>query len=370
MTTTPTIIYIGHSRLHRDRANLIQTLHTVAAFRKLGIRTPLYLPSWHGRFQTCARLRELGINEQLDIHPVRFLRKRWGLWWFVRAHRNELNRADAVYVRAPEISLTLADVGIRHHLEIHTLRPLVKHGQLDTIIAYHQRGIIDRLLPISRTAADMLVEAGAVRGRVHISPSGVHLEAYEKVTPFNPDHLLGRPRVLYVGALSSDRGLGVLGTVAARGLAEVTLVGRQESPIPPQPGLTLHPHVPHRDVPRLYDHADLVLLPYQPALEHADAISPLKLFEAMAAGRPIIASDISPIRDILTHEVNALLVPPDNIEAWISAVQRLAQERDLAVQLANNARKEAERYTWYRRAKGIAGALGLHLPCTPEQTIA
>lgn len=367
MTANPKIIYIGRSRLHRDRANVIQTLHTVAAFQQLGIQAPLYLPSWHGRIELMARLQEFGINERLDIHPVRFLRKSWGLRWFVYSHRHELNQADQVYVRSPEISLALATAGIRHNFEVHTLRSLAKHGQLNTVIAYHRRGIVNRLFPISRTAADMLIEAGAVRDRIHVSPSGVLLEAYEKVTPFNPDHL-DRPRVLYVGAISRDRGLNIFTTLATSGLVEIRLVGRQENPIAPQPGLTLQSHVPHRDVPYLYDQADLVLLPYQPALEHADAISPLKLFEAMAAGRPIIASDIGPIRDILTHEVNALLVPPDDIEAWLNAVQRLTRERDLAVRLARNAREEAKHYTWRRRAEGIARALGLYPACTSKQT--
>ncbi|MCG8098998.1 MAG: hypothetical protein JAZ05_07925, partial [Candidatus Thiodiazotropha taylori] len=66
-TDIPDLIYLGRSRLHRNRANLIQTLHTVAALSELGIDTRLYLPPWHRPVTPQQRCDEMGISSKIDI---------------------------------------------------------------------------------------------------------------------------------------------------------------------------------------------------------------------------------------------------------------------------------------------------------------
>ena len=72
-----------------------------------------------------------------------------------------------------------------------------------------------------------------------------------------------------------------------------------------------------------------------------DITSPLKLFEYMAAGRPIVASDLPSIREVLRDGVNALLVPPGDPVAMAAAIARLLGDRALAARLA--ARRAAKR---------------------------
>ena len=79
--------------------------------------------------------------------------------------------------------------------------------------------------------------------------------------------------------------------------------------------------------------------------------SPLKLYEYLAAGRPIVASDVIPMRSVLTHEDNALLTQPDNADSLRAAIQRLIDEKGLGANLAASARKMAEANTWAARAK-------------------
>ena len=68
--------------------------------------------------------------------------------------------------------------------------------------------------------------------------------------------------------------------------------------------------------------------------------SPLKLFEYMAAGRPIVASDLPAIREVLRDEVNALLVTPAIRQRSPQAIERLLADPALARRLA---RSRAER---------------------------
>jgi len=88
----------------------------------------------------------------------------------------------------------------------------------------------------------------------------------------------------------------------------------------------------------------------------------MKLFEAMAAGRPIIASDLPPLREILEHEKTALLVAPRDVEAWVRAIDTLRNDRPLAVELAARAKEVVSRFTWSERALGIARAVGWEAP--------
>jgi glycosyltransferase involved in cell wall biosynthesis len=81
--------------------------------------------------------------------------------------------------------------------------------------------------------------------------------------------------------------------------------------------------------------------------------SPLKLFEYMAAGRAIVASDLPSIREVLHDGVDALLVAPGDAAALAEAIRRLVAEPALAEQLARRAAEAAPGYSWSRRAERL-----------------
>ena len=85
--------------------------------------------------------------------------------------------------------------------------------------------------------------------------------------------------------------------------------------------------------------------------------SPLKLFEYMAAGRAIVASDLPSIREILRDNENAVLVEPGDPEALASGIRRLLDDRALATRLAATALSEAPQYAWARRAERLEALL-------------
>ncbi|MES9993406.1 MAG: glycosyltransferase [Candidatus Thiodiazotropha sp.] len=354
----PELIYLGRSRLHRNRANLIQTLHTVAALSEIGVKTRLYLPPWHKTISAQQRCEEMGIEAIPDIRGVQLLHRRWPTTLFPRFHKRTLCSAKAVYVRSPELSLGLASQRIHHHFEVHTLQPMRRKGLLNRIIDLHRQGLIGYLIPISKSAAAALIAAGADERRIHVSPSGVDLKRFEAIPSLDLQRL-PRPRIVYLGRISLDRGLGILNHLASSDCGEVRLVGDCEDQPMDLPNIDHRPAVPHRQVSALYAESEMVVLPYQPQLEHADGISPMKLFEAMAAARVIIASDIPPLREVLQHGHNALLADPEDPTAWEEAVKTLRQNPQLAGKLAQQARQDAVAYSWPERAAGIAKAIGL-----------
>jgi glycosyltransferase involved in cell wall biosynthesis len=304
-----------------------------------------------------ASLAEFGVDPSLRIHSRRLLHRRWPAIWFARLHRRRLTAASAVYVRNPELSLALSEVGIAHHFEVHQVRALAESGQLESVVRFHRAGIIRWLIPISRAAAQALTAAGADPTRLHSAPSGVDTEAYESVPPLLPE-ALAHMRALYIGRVSRTRGLNVLRHLAENKVTEVLLVGDQEDTVASIPGLSTRPFLAPVHLPRLYHDTTVILLPYQPELPHGDAISPLKLFEAMAAGRPIIASNLPSIREIVDHGRTGLLVPPTDLVAWERAIEKLRANPALAIELASNARRAVEQFSWRSRAAGIATCVG------------
>jgi len=81
--------------------------------------------------------------------------------------------------------------------------------------------------------------------------------------------------------------------------------------------------------------------------------SPLKVFEYMTSGRPIVVSDLPAMRNLLTHERNALFVPPEDPSALTAALVRVLQDKGLATRLSDNARRDVQNNTWDARAGRI-----------------
>jgi glycosyltransferase involved in cell wall biosynthesis len=270
-------------------------------------------------------------------------------------HRRMLKEAPVIYTRVADVSRALAAHRLAHHLEVHDVVTLTNKNTLARVVGHHRRGVIRTLIPISHAAAERLIAAGADATRIHVAHSGVKLEAFADVPVFDPA-MLERPRIVHLGKLSDARGLNVFRHLAAQGQCDITIVSGDAVELP---GAISVPAVPPAEVPAWYAKSDVVLLPYQANVETAASMSPVKMFEAMAAGRPIIASNLPTIREVLKHEHTALLVEPGDLEAWERALDRLHADRQLAISLAQNARAEAAKYSWARRAQGILRAIGV-----------
>lgn len=81
--------------------------------------------------------------------------------------------------------------------------------------------------------------------------------------------------------------------------------------------------------------------------------SPLKLFEYMASGKPIIATDLPSTREILTHKENAIFVPADSPQELAGGIKMILKDSQLALYISENAYKTVKQYTWDKRAEKI-----------------
>ncbi len=112
-----------------------------------------------------------------------------------------------------------------------------------------------------------------------------------------------------------------------------------------------------QDIVALYQKAcDILLMPFPYTEHYAYYMSPLKMFEYMASQRPIIASDLPSVREIL-NESNAILIPPDNPTALAEAITHLLAHPAIGEKLAAQAYRDVQNYTWDKRAGRIIEAI-------------
>ncbi len=117
-------------------------------------------------------------------------------------------------------------------------------------------------------------------------------------------------------------------------------------------------HIDHPLCRSIQRAVDILLMPYQRRVsigirghDTASWMSPMKMFEYLAAGVPIISSDLPVLREVLVNRRNALLVAPDDPGAWTSALDELTRNKELASFIGCNAHFDySKEYTWSQRA--------------------
>lgn len=118
---------------------------------------------------------------------------------------------------------------------------------------------------------------------------------------------------------------------------------------------------PHSRLHEAMKNCDVLLMPYQKQVsigisQHDTAkwMSPLKMFEYMSSGRPIISSNLPVLSEVLLDEKNALMVEPEDQNAWVKSIERLLEDRLLSERISERAKYEiSTKYSWSRRAKSI-----------------
>jgi glycosyltransferase involved in cell wall biosynthesis len=111
--------------------------------------------------------------------------------------------------------------------------------------------------------------------------------------------------------------------------------------------------IPPADVAARLRDTDVLILPNPASAISTSFTSPLKLFEYMASGRPIVASGLPSLREVLRDGENALLVEPGNAPALTAGIRRIKDDPALGERLARQALADVQQFTWGRRAERL-----------------
>lgn len=98
--------------------------------------------------------------------------------------------------------------------------------------------------------------------------------------------------------------------------------------------------------------SDILLMPFPYNKHYAEYMSPIKMFEYMASHKPIVASDLPTIREVL-NEKNCIFCQPDNPENLADRIKYTLDHSNHAQSVADQAYKDVQKFSWSNRVKGI-----------------
>ncbi len=226
-----------------------------------------------------------------------------------------------------------------------------------------------------RKLAASRLSARSLPKRILVAHDGADLEEFKPSPSLEASRRsLGLPAQAflagYAGSLFEGRGIEII-LETARRLRNVTFLivggeGDQAHRLKRRAGeegfdnLFVAGFVPHGRIPAALAACDVLLMPYQRAVLHrqkkrdtAATMSPLKAFEYMAAGKPIVSSRLKVLAEILTDGRNALFVRPEDPAEWAAAIGRLKEDAGLRRKIGEQARGDVRKYAWEERVKAI-----------------
>jgi len=399
------IAVIAPTEIPARRANTLQVMKMTQALALLGNEVRLAAPKkWPGAKEASPEHQNLvsetasdrtwnGLACHYGLHhefPITWLPavswlRRYDFSFFAVAWARRWG-AELIYTRLPQAAAGASRMRSKTVFEIHDL-PQGRFG----ISAFRNflagRGAY-RLVAITQALANDLSKAfgsPASPPFTIVAPDGVDLDrftdlpapsqarlalAQDKSTglaqSLNPEQFTAG----YTGHLYAGRGMPLLLDFAEL-LPDVTflIVGgepqdverlRSEANVRRLQNILLTGFVPNAELPRYQAACDVLLMPYQHRVAASSGgdisryLSPMKLFEYLACGRAIISSDLPVLQEVLNPR-NAILLPCDDVDAWVQALRNLQNDSQFRERLAAQARQDSSSYTWEARAVKIFG---------------
>lgn len=387
------ILYLADIRFPLDRANGIQTMETCYALVERGHDVRLLVrPDTASQprdpFDFYGLAHHAGLRiERVPVGGSESLRRLTYVAGAVGAVMGARGQVDVVLTRDLTVAGLVARIprALRPPLvyESHGLAPVFAQTQPEMISggAVAPQAKVRRLaareaivwrrtegyVTITSGLADDLVQHFGPRRNMATVPDGARLLASRSYTP--PRATLS-PLVVYAGHLYPWKGVDVL----LRALVHLPAVKAVIAGGHPAEGdlqrlkglaallclddrVTFTGFISRAEVAALLQTADVLVMPHTATAVSERYASPLKLFEYMVAGKPIVASDLAAVREVLRDDENACLVKPGDARALAAGIARAAGDRAVAERIARHAFDEAASFTWARRAERLESVL-------------
>lgn len=388
------LLYIANLRLPTEKAHGSQILQNCEALAEAGAEVVL----WAARRVNHLRLPKnqhlwsfYGLKRNFQIFripsfdliwlPIPLLRRvafwlQWLSFALLAAGRARFTQADVIYSRDRLVLLLCGRrTGKQRAYEVHHVAEGGPGRWLQGIVARR----MDALFAVTQGVAQELRALGVPAEQIRVLPDGIRAARYETL----PERVaarreLGWPEesfiVTYVGQLQT---MGMAKGVETLVEALAPLTGSSLAIVGgPAAAVAAHQQdwlergaaaerflapgqVPPALVPLYLSASDVGVLPFPYTRHFARFASPLKLFEYMAAGCAIVASDLPSLQEVLREGETALFSAAGDASSLQAALRRLYEDRELTVRLGRAARLEALReYSWRARAERILSFLG------------
>lgn len=373
---TKKIAYLANARIPTEKAHGLQIAKMAESFSSLGCKVTLWLPNRKNIINTS--IKEF-YNLKFEIDTVKLL----NIFYFFEDFSKKIYfpiqrffffwqalilmpfaKCDFIYSREITLCFWLQLFGKKTVFEDH--EPKVKFKFLYYFFINHIR----HKILVAKNLEKIYEESGVDKDTYEVSPNGVDLEEIKEVKADRNiwkeifGLLPSEKIILYVGHFYEWKGVDVL-IAAAEFMTEgkIVLVGgtpedkeRIDKMIKSKnlKNIFLHSFVPHLEALKYIKSADILVLPNTAKEERsAKYTTPIKMFEYMASGVPIVASRIESFQSYLEDKKNSVLFEPDNPQDLAEKIRLLMSDNSLAQNLVMQSLAQAKDYSWKNRAEKI-----------------
>ena len=365
------ILYLSLSYVPSRRASSVQVMKMCSALSRLGHE--VVLVAKEGPEGAADDFAFYGVEKTFRLEKLpRPSRKGGGaLYWAAMARQLAARRrwADLVYCRDPVGGAVAALMRLPLVFEAHGL-PGNRMQRAMWRQMTSSRGFVAMVVISDALRRDIAAE-GLLPGRdciVAHDAADVPVHA-----PVSRNGERARSRIGYVGNLYRGRGIEMLLELARRlPQHQFDVVGGSDADIAkwrgesPSENLVFHGFHPPSRLGEFYADFDVVLMPHSKegvvgatgASDISRWTSPMKMFEYMASGVPLVASDLPVLQEVLRHGENALIARSDDPGDWVEKIGTLLRDPELRLRLARTAQENLVRsYTWDARARHVMSQL-------------
>ncbi|MFA4872193.1 MAG: glycosyltransferase family 4 protein [Patescibacteria group bacterium] len=377
------IIYLANARLPTEKAHGYQIMKMGEAFADLGADLTLVYPSRAGRQIGGVNPQEYyGVKPNFSLECLKTPDPHW-----------LMGLPGGIYIKLQSLFFIfrlffyLLGKGGEQEIIFYTrdsyLLPLLRFFPQPVVLEIHDfprhynfylrywRRLFG-LVAITAGLKDRLVAAGLDGKKILVAPDAVDLKEFESLTQTKTElrSELGLPLdknlIVYSGHLYKWKGAQILAE-AARYLSEkerLVFIGGTDRDIirfqeknQASAQIMILGRKPRKLIPAYLKAADVLVLPNsaKPAISRLYT-SPIKLFEYMAADKPIVASDIPSIREIL-NENNAIFFKADDSADLAEKIKFILNNKEIGQKKAEQAYCDVLNFTWHKRAQKIIDGL-------------
>jgi len=366
------LVYIANLRLPTEKAHGIQIMKMCEAFSNLGLEVELVIPRRFNKLKEDPflyyRVKRNFVITRVPCLDLIMFDKFLGRWAFFINTLSFLALAKlflffkgrySVYTRDKITGLFFG----KFILEVHTLKDK---------ISWLSKKIFNRatgLVVLTSFIKEDLIANGVGGKKIIICPDSVDLDEFNlSLSKVEAREICGLPKdkkiILYSGSFFryTWKGVGVLLEAVNLFLSKEYLfvfIGGSMDEFSiiknkyKNDNVLLLAHQKHSIIPIYLKAADVLVLPNTRGKNVSEKYtSPLKLFEYMAAGRPIVASNLPSLMEVL-NESNAELSNAGDPQSLAKSIERVLNNEDLGEKLAQQAFLDVQNYTWIKRAEKI-----------------
>ena len=377
------LLYLHGTPVNIAQANNVQVFHMCQAFTKLGIEVLLAMPESLDEDRDPLDIISQQIGRKPDYQTKTFkkltiagrfqmLGNYFGAKSLLRAQNPDL-----CFVRDPLLLKVAVESHYPilfevHHANFHDQNKFLSKRWENYVIKISKNFQIKKFITISKALAEFWEKKGVPESKIYVAHDGFssHLFKDEKGI-MDARELLNLPKhkkiVVYVGSLYENRGIGRIISLAKifPNLLFIVIGGHEEqrqyyydlSQKANVENIIWKGFLQHSDVPPYLQAADVLLMLFTWEVPTISFCSPLKVFEYMAAGRPIVGEAFPTILEILDHNQTAFLANPDDFEDLVENLKLAISDHGTS-KMGKIARVTAfELYTWENRAKKIISSI-------------